>query len=285
VNWAGLGWADTTEACYRGVLHLHSHHSHDGRESLLIIASTLADQGMDFAVLTDHFEDLDEARFAAFVADVARTNLTGRCLLIPGVEVDARGVHTLVFPVREYDDVDRFLPAGGEESIRIVAHPGRQSLSQVKQALEAPSATGVEIWNQAADGLRMPDVSSLGHVLSVMADGQALFFGVDCHSVFGPLSNVLLVPKRGEAISEALVLARIRARTFVCHSRKAHTFLHGGASAGEVRSWLVALEQGLPPLRRGVVALRSALRSAYAALPRWARHRLNEVKNAVRSRM
>jgi len=43
-----------------GAFHFHSTYSHDGKNTLSEIASTLSEAGLSFCVMTEHFEDLDE---------------------------------------------------------------------------------------------------------------------------------------------------------------------------------------------------------------------------------
>src|SRR5437016_3240651 len=92
----------------QGTFHFHSTYSHDGRNTLPEIAHALLERGLSFCVMTEHFEDFDEAKFNRYLAELESVTKSTGFVFVPGAEVDLEGLHTIVFPVREFAEVTRF---------------------------------------------------------------------------------------------------------------------------------------------------------------------------------
>ena len=84
-----------------GVFHVHSSFSHDGKESLYELSSHFKTKGIDFCIITDHFEDFDEKSFYSYLAQIRDINSSGKFLFIPGVEIVVGAAHIIVFPLEE----------------------------------------------------------------------------------------------------------------------------------------------------------------------------------------
>src|SRR5262245_38629 len=109
-----------------GTFHFHSTYSHDGCSTLSEIVSTLRGQGFSFCVMTEHFEDFDAFTFRRYLDEVAALNEQGDFVLVPGVEVDLLGLHTIVFPAVDYAEITEL--AAGERApappmFTVLAHP------------------------------------------------------------------------------------------------------------------------------------------------------------------
>ena len=167
------------DSVIQGTFHFHSTYSHDGKNTLSETVSSLNALGFSFCVMTEHFEDFDAPKLERYVREAHElTDRTG-FLVIPGVEVDLSGLHTIVFPVTEYAEIARF--AQGQDTdfplFKILAHPSKYSFEKVARHVEKYHINGVELWNQQADGRYTPPLAFLALLGLLRALGPA----VACH--------------------------------------------------------------------------------------------------------
>src|SRR5579863_9647864 len=73
-----------------GVVHVHSAYSHDSRDTLAEVRAFALARQLRFVGLTDHAEDFDEARFAAYRDECASLS-DAAVTLIPGLEFRFEG--------------------------------------------------------------------------------------------------------------------------------------------------------------------------------------------------
>src|SRR5215469_5131451 len=73
-----------------GVVHVHSAYSHDSRDSLASVREFALARELRFVGLTDHAEDFDADRFAAYRAECAGLS-DAAVTLIPGLEFRFEG--------------------------------------------------------------------------------------------------------------------------------------------------------------------------------------------------
>jgi hypothetical protein len=78
---------------YAGAIHLHSAHSHDGRRTVAEIAHAAARCGLDFVLLSDHFNLTARQR--------GEDGWHGRVLVVAGEEISPRFNHLLAFGIDE----------------------------------------------------------------------------------------------------------------------------------------------------------------------------------------
>ena len=143
----------------QGTFHFHSTYSHDGRSTLSEIASALRTAGMAFCVLTDHFEDFSAPKFNEYLRETREDTEKSGFLLIPGIEVNLSGLDTILFPVRDYDEIAQFASDGTGSANRlckVLAHASKYPFEKVVKHLQQYQIQGVEIWNQQADGCHIP---------------------------------------------------------------------------------------------------------------------------------
>lgn len=85
----------------RGIIHVHTTHSHDGILSPEKIASLCKARGLNFAAITDHVEDMDENSMQRLVIECDKYS-DGSILLIPGLEHrTSHGIHILALGQRK----------------------------------------------------------------------------------------------------------------------------------------------------------------------------------------
>jgi hypothetical protein len=167
----------------RGVAHVHSTYSYDGRLPLSDLAGFMSGQGLDFVLMSEHVESLDPEKVHRFVEDCSRLS-NERFLLIPGIEIDE--LNALFYGIQapggweDTQDLARQLAAGG--ALVAVSHPVkiRKEISEItKSAVEA-----VEVWNSRHDGKVAPRRGILNYWMKLRAGtGRQLLplCGIDFH--------------------------------------------------------------------------------------------------------
>jgi len=272
----------------RGTFHFHSTFSHDGRNSLAEIASTLRNRGFSFCVMTEHFEDFDRPKFERYVKEVDDLNRQGGFVLVPGVEVNLAGIDTILFPARQYDNCVRFgddARNGGSQLFSVLAHPSKYSFDKVAAHLAQYRITGFEAWNQQADSSYIPPLELLRSLRSHQGRHQYhYFFGCDLHDVNLAVSNFLslsdAVPVNGQSIAAELGAGRFSA----VNSYTGVTF-NNGVQANGLDAWLEDVFRNPFLKGRMLRCIRRPLKSLYGVLPRWARHLTNNFKNYIRNKI
>ncbi len=144
-----------------GIVHVHTHWSHDGRDSLPELALACRRRGIGFVGLTEHAEDLDASRWGEYVAACASASGEG-VRLIPGLEfrfAGHKGLHLLALglarwhePATPAEFVERVAPDAG---FTMVAHPvltGHRVPDEVLAGVDA-----LEVWNAAYNTRWLPD--------------------------------------------------------------------------------------------------------------------------------
>ena len=146
----------------RGVIHIHTACSRDGFLSTLEIADMCEAQGLSFAAITDHAEDMSPdsmTKLAAECSEHSRRDL----LLIPGLEYRfAHGIHILVLGQREFVPPEPVIPSlqqlSNQGCMLIAAHC-RNSRDIPDELLESLSA--MEVWNIARDTKYFPTSTAI----------------------------------------------------------------------------------------------------------------------------
>lgn len=173
----------------RGILHVHSTFSYDGRHTLAEIAALARERGYQFVGMSEHSNTLDDANVAALIETCKQVS-TADCLILPGIEFTCRdNLHLLAFgiaPERHFTEHDpaevaRWIQAEG--GVAVVAHPVRYDY-QIPDAM-APYLDGIEIWNAGYDGRFIPNDSSYRLLARLRKDGHPLhgFGGQDLHRI------------------------------------------------------------------------------------------------------
>jgi hypothetical protein len=167
----------------RGVAHVHSTHSFDGRLPLADLASFFQEQRLDFVLLSEHVESLDAPKVASLIAECAALS-SPSFLLIPGIEIDA--LHALFYgvtsitPWESNEDLAAQLAAGG--ALVAVSHPVK-----VRQLppFTLAHAEAVEVWNSRHDGKTALDLRIVRFWTDLRARlqrGLIPLCGIDFHS-------------------------------------------------------------------------------------------------------
>ncbi len=190
----------------RGITHVHSRYSFDGKLELSHLHDLLSERGYDFALMSEHIEELTADSMARFVAECATLSAKG-CVLVPGIEMDA--LHILIYGIRAAplawnsvtDLAEQFVRQG---ALIVVSHPVK--LHGALPASVETWAEGVEIWNTRYDGRTGPRLKNLQlfHERHRLNPRTVPIGGVDLHSA-SDLSDVYLEVSAAEASRDALI--------------------------------------------------------------------------------
>ncbi len=172
---------------FRGILHVHSTFSYDGRHSLDEIAAMAKQRGYHFVGMSEHSDTLDEEKVANLVAACQRVS-TPDCLIMPGIEFTCDdNLHLVSVGIQRYTDLKN--PAAVAQFVRnnggvaIVAHPVRYRYQIPEDAV--PFLDGIEVWNAGYDGRFVPNHRSLALVAQLRRQNPRLaaFGGQDLHRI------------------------------------------------------------------------------------------------------
>ena len=205
----------------RGVAHVHSTYSFDGRLTLHELAGFFKERGIDFVLMSEHVETLNPGKIKAFISD-CQTFSNEKFLLIPGIEIDA--LNALFFGVRtvgvwaHMEDLAQQLAVDG--ALVAVSHPVK--IKKSVPPVTASMVEAVEVWNSRHDGKLAIDHRIVRFWLALRKSlGRQLvpLCGIDFHNRhdFVPLVFELTC----ERLDTTEIMAAIRAgRHRIVHSNK-----------------------------------------------------------------
>lgn len=147
----------------KGILHVHSRFSYDGKNTLEEIARHAIARGYSFVGMAEHSDTLNQEIMSTYVKSCAEVS-SSSLLIIPGIEFTCDNkLHLIGLGVRHYTDIKnpmdlaRFIRQEGKLSI--VAHPARYKY-QIPSGL-GDLIDGIEVWNAGYDGRFVPNSNSL----------------------------------------------------------------------------------------------------------------------------
>ena len=176
----------------RGVLHVHSKYSFDGKLPLEELAILCRSRGYKFIALTEHAEDYGKEKMASLVAECRR--LSGLdVIILPGLEYNCEGMHVLALGAESLfveTDLRRLIAKIHEDGgLAVLGHVAwyDKILYEKLGGLD-----GIEVWNPRYDGRLSPSLKALS-VLNKFRIGKKkilAFGGLDMHEKtdFGRLS-------------------------------------------------------------------------------------------------
>jgi hypothetical protein len=199
---------------FRGVAHVHSRYSFDGRLTMQELARFFRERHIDFVLLSEHVESLTAETVRAVIADCAALS-DESFLLIPGIEIDA--LNALFYGARPVgpwssnEELAARLVEGG--ALAVVSHP-----IKIHRALPASTerdAAGVEVWNSRHDGKAAPSGRIIRYWRTLRdqtARDLLPLCGIDFHGArdFVPLT----LDVECERLDRASILAALRERRF-----------------------------------------------------------------------
>ena len=213
----------------KGVSHVHTTYSFDGKLTPEELQAFFAARGIQFVLLSEHIESLDAASINSLIAECSRVS-NNECVLVPGIEVDE--MNLLIFGIREvrpYDSIDDLIQiCRGQGALLGYAHPVKKHAvpPAVMEMIE-----GFEVWNTRYDGKLMPRQSNVVLFQSLLRQNQNLrpLVGLDFHKP----SDYALVFMKVDCGLPSDVLSTIRAGRYSLHeSSKAIQVYPGRRSFG-----------------------------------------------------
>jgi len=238
--------------------------------------------------MTEHFEDFDKGKFKRYLQEVKEVSESTGFLLIPGMEVDLFGLHTILFPLKEYEAIARLASdeAVNERTMfKVLAHPSKYPFDRISEHIEKYKINGVELWNQQADGRFIPPTEFLIKVKDQPWRNQCrFFFGCDLHSSKLAVSNIISLPNGDNRTPDGIMNALITG-DFVCRNDQTGIEYRNGSDGTDFDTWLKGLLDRSYARGKILGGIRSFLKPMYRMLPRPIRRSLNDVKNYVRNKV
>jgi len=138
----------------KGIMHIHSAHSYDGKMELGELRETLIAHGFSFACMTEHTDSLTSGAARTFISECNELS-DDKFIFIPGFEVPYLDARVLMIGARKFfgqaaHDVEALLAWREVTPVMILAHPTSNNF-QVDDTLQ-DLIDGVEVWNQRYDG-------------------------------------------------------------------------------------------------------------------------------------
>lgn len=194
---------------YKGVLHMHSTHSYDGKMSLRELKDFLLARGISFACMTEHTDQMQKEDADAFVRE-CRALSDDTFVFVPGFEVPYKNAHVLhigttVF-VTNFANTAQLKLLRKQTPLVILAHPVRNKFIVDETLLSC--IDGVEVWNQQYEGKAYPRTKSLTLLTKLRKEKKLIATGgLDLHRKehFGtPMTHLEMSELSEETIVAAL---------------------------------------------------------------------------------
>lgn len=214
---------------YKGIIHAHSTYSYDGKLSLSELKQLLLENGIHFACMSEHTDELSQGRAEAFVNE-CRALSDSSFVFVPGFEVPYQRAHILQLGSTEFltqiSDMDSLIKWSKKSALTVLAHPVRNKF-KLDEILRG-AINGVEIWNQQYEGKWLPRTKSVSLLRQLRKERPTLLAtgGIDFHRTehFGtPLTFIELSELTEESICTALKAGQF---SFGTDSFKIHASSH-----------------------------------------------------------
>jgi hypothetical protein len=196
----------------RGVAHVHSTRSFDGKCSYAELREILAGSGLHFACMTEHIEGLGQRDVDGIIEDCLRYS-DERFLFVPGIEMDCFTIYLLGVGQAKIDFTSNesiyasLLPSS---RLCILSHPIKASFQYPESILNR--CHGVEILNAKHDGkfYFRPGSERLLRRVRKSRPGVVPLVGLDFHSP-DQLCPIHMRLRNGGPLSPDFVLAELAA--------------------------------------------------------------------------
>jgi len=172
------------EKIFKGIIHIHTTFSFDGKLSLPDVIVLAKKRNLDFIVLTEHAEDLDDKKMQLFIRE-CHTASTDTFVVIPGLEFSIDNqVHILAVGIEEY-----FYEKDPCVLIRKIHHARGLAILAHTAAIKKRSFNDlsdldlIEIWNPRYGEWLSPSIRSLKILYEFrrMKKGIIASGGLDLH--------------------------------------------------------------------------------------------------------
>ncbi len=172
---------------YKGLLHVHSTYSYDGRHSISEIAEFARRHHYDFVAMSEHSDTLTPKSVSTLVADCNQAS-DAFFQMIPGIEFTCEGnLHLIGLGIAAYTPSRDPLRVADfireRRGIAVIAHPSRYQY-RIPIPL-AGRVHGIEVWNGAYDSRFVPNHHSLILLRRLRQHNSSLlaYGGQDLHAI------------------------------------------------------------------------------------------------------
>jgi hypothetical protein len=170
----------------KGVIHVHSTYSYDGKESLQSLRDFLTKKDIAFCCLTEHTDQMTLEQAQLFVQECKMLS-TSQFVFIPGFEVPYGKAHMLLLGTEVFlgqnADAQMLKTWSNASALTILAHPVRNAF--IVDEIMEQILDGIEIWNQQYEGKLVPRFRSKKLLRKLQEKSPTLLAmgGLDFHRV------------------------------------------------------------------------------------------------------
>jgi len=225
----------------KGLLHVHTNLSHDGKNSLKEMVDRLRAYGFNFCIITDHYEDLDYYKYMWLKNEIDKIHREKKdFIIILGVEIPYKNAHVIAFPFKKWIKIDYHKKFSREEVARlrnvadiiILAHPTKFNYLGYLEIL--PIVDGYEIWNAKADGIHTPNIKFIKFISKhEIFDKKIKYVGMDLHDIKFPLVLYLEVINV-ETLDSQKIIQLLKEGNFINKSSNHVLRLRGSDSVNNI---------------------------------------------------
>lgn len=169
----------------KGVSHIHSTYSFDGKVKLSDVKTFFEEKGFDFVLMSEHIETLGVEEIRSFISE-CRSLSSERFLLVPGIEI--HNLNLLILGIKDIDsgtdtrDMQALIKQfQAQNAIFTLCHPVTLHTGTLPQIVNL--LKGIEVWNNKYDGKLAPRIKSLNLLdhLRAAKDQLVPMCGLDFH--------------------------------------------------------------------------------------------------------
>lgn len=221
---------------FRGVIHVHTDLSHDGRLTPLELKQLFMRHNLQFACLTDHSQDVQEDQFALLREQCQKLSESD-FVLIPGLEYSCEsevhimgiGIENMTRATGYVEVIDHIHAHGG---MAVLAHPTKANYPLSRDWLG--KLDGVEIWNRAVDSKYLPQTRSIRTFFDLQQAHPHLtpFFGLDLHRERGYQDHAMEI--EGSSLDAVAIVQAMKSGHYRCVSRFYQVSAHPIPRSGQL---------------------------------------------------
>jgi hypothetical protein len=225
----------------KGIAHVHTTFSHDGEISLERLAAICNIRNIDFVLISEHAQDLDEHSFAKFVKNANQCS-TRNTLLISGLEYEgendvhllAYGISSFIDPKKKLVDIAPLVQKQG--GLSIIAHPKRNGYFVPNDLVDF--INGIEIWNTKMDGSFAPNAKSLSLLRALRLRNAKIhgYAGLDLH--WDNQKIMVFVDVFGAYLQKEVLFSALQNGNFIVSNAFLHLKSNGNESV--INDWCFA---------------------------------------------
>jgi len=147
----------------KGVVHLHSNWSYDGKWELKKLVKIFSIFNVNFLLMAEHDRNFTQQKLSEYRLACKEAS-TSKCIVIPGIEYSNydNSMHILTWGNLPFfgEGVDTLTLVKNVESysgVSVLAHPTENELYKKNYENILPYISGVEIWNRKSNGFCIND--------------------------------------------------------------------------------------------------------------------------------